>query len=235
MMKKNVKIILLVSIVIITLLILNINVATKKGVNYRWYTIKVPLYLKVLDFFDRHYNYRQLVKGIVKDAGTREQKAIQLFNWVHQNMRKAPEGLPIVDDHVWYIIVRGYGVADQFSDVFTTLCNYAGLDAFYDVIYTKDKTDSIHFSFVKLNKGWSLFDPYYGVYFKNRAGNIATLEEMKTGNCFIVNIGKNQRSELDYGKFMDSLPGIKAVGLGRANIQSPLKRFIYELNKIKKH
>ena len=56
---------------------------------------------------------------------------MEIFIWTCENIRKQPDGLPVIDDHVWHIIIRGYGEPDQSSDVFTTLCNYAGIRAFY--------------------------------------------------------------------------------------------------------
>lgn len=227
-MKKFISILLLlISIAVM----LNINVTTRQGINYEVRTIRMPLYLKILDFVDRHYNYKQLIKKIIKNANTDEEKTMRVFEWTYQNIRRVPAGFPIIDDHVWYIIVRGYGVQDQLSDVFTTLCNYAGMDAFYNLVYKKNRASYIYLSFVKLNKRWSVLDPYYGVYFKNKNGEIAAVDEIKNGDWTMVNIGKLEKKESDYKEFLDNLPTIKEIGLKRANIQSPLRRLIYQMSK----
>ena len=46
-----------------------------------------------------------------------KKKTLKIFIWTHKNIRKAPEGLPVIDDHVWHTIIRGYGINDQSSDV----------------------------------------------------------------------------------------------------------------------
>ena len=135
--------------------------------------------------------------------------------------------MPVVDDHVWHIIVRGYGAADQFSDVFTTLCNYAGLDAFFISVYSRDSSKRIPLSFVKINKKWRLFDPYRGVYFRDKDGALADLRSLKENKGY--GIGLTGRTiDIDYSPYFPGLPLVKEAGLRRANIQSPLRRLLYE-------
>ena len=216
------------------LIVFNIKVTTRQGINYKWHTIRIPLYLKILDFFDRHYNYKELVKRIVKDAKTEKEQAMKIFGWTHKNIRRIPERFPIIDDHVWYTIVRGYGVRDQSCDVFTTLCNYVGIDAFFKWVYKADRSERIPFSFVKIEGNWSVFDPFYGAYFKNKNGEIADIEELKAGyTWFIETI--DARPNVDYAAYFDNLPTIKDIGLTRANVQTPMKRLLFEItSKMKK-
>ncbi|MBL7197991.1 MAG: transglutaminase domain-containing protein [Candidatus Omnitrophica bacterium] len=210
---------------------LNIQVSTKQGVNYQVSTLKLPLYIKVLGFFDRHYNYKLIAKRIIDGSREEEEKALKIFKWTHENIRKTPEGYPVVDDHVWHIIVRGYGEDDQSSDVFAALCNYAGMDAFYNWIYAQNDESHIVLSFVRVNGKWCVFDPYNGVYFKSKSGGIATIDEIKIGEWAITNIGQQQKNKSDYEEFAKNLSSVKEIGLNRANIQSPLRRLIYEINK----
>lgn len=209
----------------------NINVTTRKGVNYAWSSVRIPLYLKLLDFFDRHYNYKYLVNEIVVPSQTEEDKVIKILEWVNRNILRPPKGLPLIDDHVWHIIVRGYGTSDQFSDVFTVLCNYAGMEAFFTGIYPSDKSRKRHFSFVKINKKWFVFDPYCGVYFKNKdTGGLVDLENIRSALVYSV---ANREEEVDYAQYFNSFPSIKEIGLNRANIQSPFRRLLFELNKLR--
>jgi len=211
--------------------ILNIPVATRQGINYQWHTIRLPLHLKILDFFDRHFNYKQLVKRIVKDADTDREKVMKIFEWTHQNIKRdIPEGWPIIDDHAWHIIVRGYGVNDQASDVFTTLCNYAGVDAFFTWINTSNRTKGISLSFIKIEQKWSIFDPYHGCYFKNKDGELADIEDIKSKAIWSIE-SLDGKPNIDYASYLDNLPSVKDVGLSRANIQSPLNRLFFEIRK----
>jgi hypothetical protein len=226
--------VLLIGIVVFTgiIMLFNINIITRQGVNYQWHTIGTPLYLKILDFFDRHYNYKELVRRIIKDAKTDKGQVMRIFEWTHKNIRKVPEGFPIIDDHVWHIIVRGYGTNDQSSDVFTALCNYAGIDAFYSWVYTKEQDSRIPLSFVKLNKKWSVFDPYNGVYFKNNIGGLASVEDIVKGDWIVDEIGQLSKSNLDYTNYLTNLPVIiSRVEFRRANIQSPINRLVWEIKR----
>jgi len=212
--------------------LLNINVTTKQCINYQCCTHKLPLYLKVLDFFDRYYNYKQLVKIITKDVVTEQERVMKIFAWTYENIKKVPAGFSVIDDHVWYIIIRGYGVSDQASDVFTTLCNYAGVDAFFTWVMTPDRSKKVPLSFVKIKDKWYIFDPYNGVYFKNNKGSLADVEVIKSGRYSVQ--GRTGTIEMDYSDYISTLPAIKNSGLQRANIQSPLNRFLFEIKKWRK-
>jgi hypothetical protein len=210
--------------------ILNIKVTTKQGINFQVQTIKIPLYLKALDFFDRHYNYKWTVERIIGDSKTEREKVFKIFEWTYKTIKKNPEGYPIIDDHVWHIIVRGYGAGDQFSDVFTALCNYAGIDAFFDSPYSEDRTSRIILSLVKIGEVWTIFDPYRGVYFKNREGSLASIEDIMKGDWVKEDISKdNDMINVDYTIYFKNLSPIRKMGLKRANTQSPLNRLKYEI------
>lgn len=211
--------------------ILNIEVSIRQGRDYKIYTVKMPLYLKLLDFYDRHYNYIRLEREITAGAKTAEEKALRILKWTYKNIRTAPEGYPIIDDHVWSIIVRGYGVGDQFSDVFTTLCNYSGIEAFFSARYAKDRRRQMSISFCRLNAGWAIFDPYNGVYFRNSEGSIATFDDIKREDWSAVYIDNKTDREVSYKSLFDSMGDIKGAGLNRSNIQSPLRRFIFAIKK----
>jgi len=230
-MKKYISILVLL---VIFIGFLNINVSTRKGINYKLSTVRLPLYLKLLDFFDRHYNYSQLVKEIVKGAKTDEERVMSIFKWTNANIRKVPEGFPIIDDHVWYTIIRGYGMDDQFSDVFTTLCNYSGRTAFYLLLDNKDGAQRIPISFVEIKGRLCIFDPYRGVYFEDSNNNLIGIKAIQSGQAWVIrNLGV--KPEVDYGSFFLNLPEIKLDELRRANIQSPVKRLIFQINKLMRH
>lgn len=212
---------------------LNLRVTYYQGINYRVAQKTTPLYLKIVDFFSRHYHYKELVKDIVRGCKGEEEKVFAIFGWTKENIRRVPEGFPVVDDHIWNIIVRGYGTNDQFQDVFTALCNYARVDAFFSIIRSKDRNSLFAISFVKLDKKWRVFDPYNGIYFKNKEGNIASIDDIKNRNW--VAVGTAEAKDFDYKYIFDNLPTVKDIGLNRANIQSPLNRLMFEIKKGKKN
>lgn len=228
MKRKLFKILFLIVLVIAVFILLNLRVTTRQGIDYKLHSIEIPLYLKTLDFFDRYYNYRELVKRIVQGANNDEEKVMKIFTWTHNNIRKAPKELPVVDDHVWHIIVRGYGVNDQSQDVFAALCNIAGIDAFFTEVYTKDKSSAVILSFVKIKEKWYAFDAYRGVYFKDRQGRLA---DIGVKNEWLI-ASLDGQADIDYANYLKNLPTIKDISLGRSSIQSPLNRLFFEVKKI---
>lgn len=229
-MKKRTPIFLGIAILLIfcTAVTLNRETGTKRCVDYDCQEAKLPLYLKLLDFFDRHCNYKHLVKKIAGDSDNESERVIKILKWTYENIKKNPKELPVVDDHVWYIIVRGYGASDQFSDVFSTLCNYAGFDSFFNTLKNEYGAGKECFSFVKLKRGWAVFDVYEGVYFENKQKQICTKEELLNGNWQAVSIGKDGVL-YDYAKYFKNLGfiNLRDYKLLRSAIQSPLRRLIF--------
>lgn len=212
--------------------ILNREVSTKQGINYHVYTRKIPVYLKLLDLYDRHYNYRYLVRKLVDKNDSYRQKAIKLLAWSYQNIYTQPKELPVIDDHVWHIIVRGYGTAEQFSDVFSTLCNYAGMPAFFSYVHSQSK-ETITFSFVRIGDGIFVFDAYRGIYFETDSGELASTEDILAGNWKPKNIAPLKNTPVEYLEYFKNMPVdmLKYSSL-RPQIQSPWQRFVFEFSKL---
>ena len=214
--------------------LLNINVSTRQGTHYKVSRMTMPLYLKVLNFYDRHYNYKWLAKQITGHLDTREDKILRLFHWTYETIKPQPEGLPIMDSHPWDVYVRGYGCVDNIHDLFSTLCNYIGTDAFFTVLRFTDT--EMMLSFVRIKRGWVAFDPYRGVYFKNHTGGLATIEEIDEQDCHVVNLKQTSSTSIAYYEkyFDENLPNnIEKIGSGftRANTQSPINRLKFQLHR----
>lgn len=219
---------------LVFLLALNITVSTRQVVNYKLKVLKIPLYLKLLDFFDRDFNYKLLAKNILGGSKTDKERVMKLFAWAHENIRKTPAGFPITDNHVWNIIVRGYGESDQASDVFTTLCNYASIDAFFTWLDIGPLDNHyIPLSFVKIEGRWSVFDPRGGFYFMNKKNEFAGIDEIAKGDWSAVSLDGSGASGVFYAEYLKNLELIKNVGLTRANTQSPINRLRLEIKKLK--
>ena len=142
-----------------------------------------------------------------------------------------------MDGHVWDVYVRGYGVSDNFHDLFSTLCNYIGTDAFFTV-YTNDHDHDIMLSFVRIKRGWVAFDPYRGIYFRNHTGGLATIEEMHEQDWHIVTLSQTDISKSFKAyceQFFDENlpPMIEKIGSGftRANTQLPINRLKLQLHR----
>jgi len=137
-----------------------------------------------------------------------------------------------MDGHPWDVYVRGYGCVDNIHDLFSTLCNYIGVDAFFTRFYARD-TSSINLSIVRIKRGWVVFDPYNGIYFRNNTGDLATIEEINEQNWHIVKLSQTDISKANYEQYIvENLPRIKRLGssLIRANIQSPINRLKFQLH-----
>ena len=212
-------------------LVLNISVTTKKGNDYIVTKIELPLYLKLLNFFDRHFNYKLLVKQITGNMKTPEEKVFRLFQWTYETIRPQPKSLPIMDSHVWDVYIRGYGVIDNFNDLFSTLCNYSGVDAFFERLRFEDSRKHINITLVRIGRGWVAFDPFNGAYFQNRNGNWATTEEIRQGNWKLVKLPKSVTQDSYYNAFDKMIPEVISMGYRRANTQSPFNRLKLQLHK----
>jgi len=233
-MKKRYLIPIIVFLLFLCLIaLLNINVSTRQGTHYKVSRMTMPLYLKVLNFYDRHYNYKWLAKQITGHLDTREDKILRLFHWTYETIKPQPEGLPIMDSHPWDVYVRGYGCVDNIHDLFSTLCNYIGTDAFFTV-YTNDHDHDIMLSFVRIKRGWVAFDPHRGIYFRNHTGGLATIEEIDEQDCHIVKLAQRDISKAICKQcLVENLPSIERLGssLLRANTQSPINRLKLQLHK----
>ena len=204
-----------------------------QGVDGKVLKITLPLYLKVLNFYDRHLNYKWLARQITGHLDTREDKILRLFHWTHETIKPQPESLPVIDGHVWDIYIRGYGSSSDFHVLFSTLCNYIGADAFCIRLYARD-TSKIRLSFVRIKRGWVVFDPYNGIYFRNYTGDLATIEEISEQDWHIVKLSQTDISKANYEQYIvENLPRIAKLGssLLRANTQSPINRLRFQLHK----
>ena len=215
---------------ILCLALLNVKVTTRKGIDCHVREIQIPLYLKALDYLDRHYDYIELVGVITNGAKDKDEKVLKILDWVHANIRHTPPGFPVVDDHPLNIIIRGYGVRDQYEDIFTVLCYYTGARAFYASI-KNSKGQRFQISFVKLHRGWSPISAYSGIYAK-KGDHIATVKEISddTSLAGIFAAGIDGFETKAFFDFVNS-PHFEAR-LMHTTAQSPLGRAAYQIKAI---
>ena len=159
MTKPLKKISLFIGSLAVLILILNIPVSTRQGIDYDVTSRKMPLYVKASAFIYRDFEYRDLSRRITVGIDNDRDKIAAIYGWMIKNIREVPSGFPIVDDHIWNIIVRGYGAVDQRADVFTTLAGYAGYEACWDNLpLAGTKGGLLTLAFVKIDKRWYAFD-----------------------------------------------------------------------------
>lgn len=152
---------------------------THVGYDYAWSQQRLPRYEKLLHFISRDLQLRRLAQAITRGASTREERLERLFTWVTRHIVATPPGLPVIDDHVLYTIVRGYGAEDQRTEVFVTLVGYAGWQG--SVARLQAPAPASGFIFVALiSDGLRhyVFDIARGVVFRDARGQLAQVSHL---------------------------------------------------------
>lgn len=214
--------------------VLNMETSITQGVDGQYRKIMMPLYVKWIEFLGRHYEYSRIAKEITAGCRTEEEKALAILKWTGENIDKdMAEEMPVVDDHILNIIIRGYGTNDQFQDVFTALCVYSGIPAFWKKAYDSKHAAWIPLSFVKLGGRWRVFDAYHGMYFRNTKGEIAGAEDIAADKSIVrdESIDRLEYNGVPYKEFYYNLEPVKAPAVLRAEKQMPMNRIIYEIRR----
>ena len=211
---------------------LTIPAATKQGIDYHVATHKIPLYIKAADFVSRHYHYQALADEITAGAANDTDRALAVFAWTRNRIHITPKGWPIVDDHILHIIIRGHGVSDQLADVFATLATYADVPAYWTV-FNKDDYGVIP-TFVLVDGHWTMFDTTYGFVFRNRAGGLASVEELAADPRLIDDAAGGLRiNDVPYSAYVaPALASLTPPHPLRAQLQMPWPRVRYEAHRL---
>lgn len=228
------KIVIYITIAILALAALNVKVSTKQGINYDVRVYKIPLYIKLIEFVDRDYRYRELARDIVKGIRGDKEKVMAILKWAHANIKTdIPADWSVYDDHIWHTIIRGYGQSDQIADVFTTLSTYAGMPSGWARIFVPSRRGGLVLSFVNLSGRWCVFDVARNVYFINKKGDIASIEDIETDNyekdAARQNIEGSQLTYEDYFKYMKEYMNDITE---RPLKQMPFRRIFYEARSL---
>lgn len=200
---------------------------TKQGINGVVTSHRLPLYAKTLDFLQRDSTYGRLAGRIVPEDATPGQKALTLFEWTRQNILDSPRGLPVVDDHISHIIIRGYGDPDQKADVFTTLLTYAGVPAYWIWVGKDGKGPFVLLSLAWIDGAWRAFDVQNGIVFRTARGTLASVEELARDPWVLKAEEGRVYRERPYPSFFDGFAPPVAPDLLRAELQMLWPRAFY--------
>ena len=159
-------------------LILTRSLTTRQGINYEVTAYSIPAYVKALDFFQRHFQYRQWVSRICAGRTSDVECALAIFDWTHERIPLTPDGWTVIDDHVTNIVIRGHGGSDQIADVFVTLTGYAGVPAVFRWIAHPTGNAALVVAFARLNDKWVMFDVERHLVFRNRGKAFADVHEL---------------------------------------------------------
>ena len=221
------------------------------GIDYVVTEYEIPLYLKLYNFYGRHLNYKFIVNNIVENSNTDIQKILNISKWISNNIQKIPKGVEIVDNHPKTIIDRRLGTMDQFSDLLSVMLVYAGIKSFYW------RNNGNVLTFALLNESWSVVDPYYGIIFLSREGQMSLIQELKSEEWALFSLelepvnSENFKSIFNnnfddlkqvkeyYMKQFLQIPSQEMINMsssfelgGRSYIQSPLGRLKYKLKSL---
>jgi hypothetical protein len=218
-----------VAIVVVALIgLANAPLTTLRGVNFVVSPHRLPAYVKAVDFVDRHVNYGRLADQITAAADSDAAKLQAVFEWTRANVRDTPNGFPIVDDHPWNIVVRGYGEPDQKSDVFTVLLSYAGVRAYWIAI---GPGPELMLSLALVDGRWRPVDVENGVVFKN-GGNLATVEDLAADRQLASRQGPASYEGVRYGTYFERFRPPIAPDITRAEEQMPSARAWFEMRRL---
>ena len=208
-----------------------VPVETKQGVDFSVNTYTLPLYAKTLDFVQRDSSYARLVDRIVDEDAPAQSRALAIFDWTRKNIRDTPTGFPIVDDHVFHIIIRGYGESDQKTDVFTTLATYAGIPAFWTL--TQPPSPALILSFIWIDRRWRVFDVENGIVFRNRSGALASAEELARDPSLVELVAANRMHRgKPYSSYFAGFRPSEPPDLLRAELQMLWPRASHRLKRL---
>ena len=200
------------------------------GVDYVVAEQRLPLWLKAFEFVDRDVNFDQTADAVLGGIDGDEAKAAAALAWTRAHIKPAPPGLPIVDDHIWNILVRGYGQADQQADVFTTMLAYQGVRAYWMLIGTPPQ--EIPISYVWIRERWRVYDVTRGLVFRNAAGDLATPDELAADHDLIRAAAAPAFDAESYLSHFAGYVAPAAPDVLRADMQMPARRAWHETRKL---
>ncbi len=203
-------------------------VSTRQGVNYVVQAQRLPLYQKAMGLWYRDLEMRRLVRGIVQGSRTPEETFDRLWQWMQTSLHAGvPAGLPVVDDHVWHIVIRGYGTSDQLADVMALLCTDAGLPAkWFFVPSPRGGAPYLPLVFVRLQGAWRVCDPAHHVVMRTAQGRWYSVEDISRTPELVEQLAPGLMwNGQPYSAFFRDVAGrVDFTKVSRNEIQAPLPR-----------
>jgi hypothetical protein len=201
-------------------------VTTRFAVDYQQASAKIPLYEKALNFISRDLQARRLAREITAGASDPRAKALTVFRWVGARVRKPPSDFPVLDDHLWNVIVRGYGAPDQRTEVYALLATYAGLKAASTalVTYVNDRPRGLMVAVTEFEGRRWLFDVDNQFLFTRGDGTLAALDDLMADPTLITRVaGELTVHDVPYLTYFAHL-GELTFSFDRIRRQQPLSR-----------
>lgn len=202
---------------------------TRQGVDMIVTRREIPAYEKAFDFVQRDLKYRDLAGRITQGRRTHLERVMAVYEWTRQNIRDTPPGFPIVDDHIWHIVVRGYGVHDQKADVFATLAAYAGVRTFWTLLRAPTACRYLPMSFAHVDGRWIVIDVVNGLTFENARNMPAAVDDIVGDRSIVARAaaGRQYRG-VPYADYFENFCPAAVPRTLRAEKQMPVPRLLFE-------
>ena len=201
------------------------------GVNYVVSRETLPLWRKAAEFIERDAQLRKTSQALLGGVSGNEAKVFTALAWTRTNISYAPGDRPVIDDHIWNVIERGYGQSDQQADVFTTVLSYAGVRAYWQAIGRSPRV--LPLSYAWLDGEFRVFDVTHGIAFRTGAGSLATAADIARDHAIVVSAAR-QSGVIpidDYLSYFNDYQARPAPAVSRAELQMPARRLWLELRR----
>lgn len=201
------------------------------GVDFVVAEHRLPLLVKTVDFIDRDMNLARTAEAVVRPHKTDEDRLAAALAWTRQHVLPQPVDLPTIDDHVWYVIVRGYGQPDQQADVMTTLLAYENMPAYWGLAGTPPH--ELPLSYVRIDGQWRVVDAAHGIVFRTGDGTLATPEQIAAMPALVHTAAAGRVRDVDaYLEYFRGYRAPIAPDVTRADMQMLGRRLLFEARKL---
>ncbi len=187
--RRTLRLLAALAIVVSLVVVARWPVTTAVGYDYVVTVKRLTLFEKVVAFVNRDLEMRRLTQEVVGAGGTPEQRLLRMYEWVIDNIHPVPPGLPVVDDHVLYILVRRYGAGDQRAEALAALASYDGMPATTLWLGKYPERRPIQLTVVRLSERLVVFDVNNRIVFRKPSGELATLEDLRADASIIRKAG----------------------------------------------
>ncbi len=207
--------------------------STRQGVNFQVRTVQIPLAVKGMDFLVRDWKYRAAAAEITAGQRSPDEKILAIYAWTREHIRRQPQEWPVIDDHILHIMIRGYGISDQMADVFTTLCAYAGVPAYWRLVRVSPNKGALVLSFARAERGWITLDLSNGVIFRDAAGALVPSAALPASPELVSRVvGDRTVDGVPYADYLNAIGDVTPPSPMRSELQMPGRRLVYELRRL---
>ena len=200
------------------------------GVNFVVTEQQLPVWVKAMEFIDRDINLARTADAVLAGVAGEEEKVRAALAWTNANVKPQPADFTVVDDHIWNILVRGYGTSDQQADVFTTLLAYSGVPAFWTMVGREP--DEMPISYAKVGERWCVVDVRRAIIFRTASGALVSTSDVERSPAILR---ESAAALPDAQKYLEHFDGFRAPAPPeemRADMQRPMRRLSFEVRKL---